>query len=646
MARFKVRVNLNYDFVMDNLDIQTEYWEKLKKEIPSMYRPELICKRFVYGVYILTAFGISNCEEIIYKAWSNVYPNGKDLIDLNIIPWDEKVNYEIVGSMYGAFYGGSAYLDEVTELSLYLPLLQERRGIKAYRMQSYLFAIDPGCGFTTLISSLGDYLQKMGIYRENNEEKRYYIEYILGKETTLGKISANDLLDRLFDLSSADEDYNVVGLDISYYMDGEKLDELRDLVKSIYRLQDDYIFVFRIPFVEKSTLNRIAKVLSDIMNVKVLEFAPLHNALLLERFWDAIRDNGYNADESIIDLFFKRVSDEKQDGRFYGYKTVDKIAQEFVIKKALSIAHNMQNGKTIEKYFIKKSDLEGYVKEEVKEKSGYDELHELIGMEDIEKRVKEMVAQVKISMENEKLDRPCIHMRFLGAPGTGKTTVARIIGKIFKEEGILRKGAFFEYSSRALCAEYIGQTAVKTATICREAYGSVLFIDEAYALYQDDTSNSDYGKEALTTLIAEMENHRDDMLVIMAGYTDDMETLMKGNAGLRSRMPYMLDFKNYTRDQLYQIFMLMVRKHFDYDESLEKAAKDYFMSLTDKYITSKEFANARFVRNLYERTWAKAALRTTLSGSKKVVVTREDFLSAAEEKEFKEKLDVRKTVGF
>ena len=182
--------------------------------------------------------------------------------------------------------------------------------------------------------------------------------------------------------------------------------------------------------------------------------------------------------------------------------------------------------------------------------------------------------------------------------------------------------------------------------MCRDAYGSVLFLDEAYALYDGDHGSNDYGKEALTTLISEMENHRDDMLVIMAGYTDDMETLMNGNAGLRSRMPYAITFPNYTRYQLFEIFMLMVKKHFKFTDGLQGEAKKYFESLTDAYVSSKEFANARFVRNLYERTWSKAALRASLSGLDEIELTSDDFLVASADSEFSEKIEVKNRIGF
>jgi len=277
---------------------------------------------------------------------------------------------------------------------------------------------------------------------------------------------------------------------------------------------------------------------------------------------------------------------------------------------------------------------------------GFSELAELVGMEKITERIREIVAQITLAIKEKNSERPCIHMRFVGAPGTGKTTVARIIGKIFREKGILRNGYFFEYAGRDLVGGYVGQTAPKTSGICRDAYGSVLFIDEAYSLYTGASDDKDYGREALTTLIAEMENHRDDMVVIMAGYIDEMEELMKGNTGLRSRMPYLIEFKSYTKEQLFEIYMKFVKKHFKYEESLEVEAKKYFDSLSEDYINSKEFANARFARNLYERTWSKASLRCTLNNVENVVLKGEDFISASAEKEFSERLMQTRTIGF
>ena len=173
-----------------------------------------------------------------------------------------------------------------------------------------------------------------------------------------------------------------------------------------------------------------------------------------------------------------------------------------------------------------------------------------------------------------------MHMKFLGAPGTGKTTVARILGKALKEEGLLEKGNFFEYRGRDLCGQYIGQTATITKDICRKAYGSVLFIDEAYSLYKGKDNERDYGKEAVVTLMTEMENHPNDLLLIFAGYDDEMDMLMEANPGLSSRLPFTIRFDNYSSEELYHIFETMATKDFECEKALLDEAKKYFTTLT------------------------------------------------------------------
>ena len=157
----------------------------------------------------------------------------------------------------------------------------------------------------------------------------------------------------------------------------------------------------------------------------------------------------------------------------------------------------------------------------------------------------------------------------------------------------------------------------------------MLFIDEAYSLFRSDASGADYGREAIDALIAEMENHSDDLLVIFAGYPEDMDTLMHANQGMASRIPYTIKFPNYTREQLLDIFMRMSSEYFHSGDDYADAAREYFLGLPDSILESPEFGNARYVRNLYERVWSKAALRCPVKDISQLVLTAEDFHAGA-----------------
>jgi hypothetical protein len=433
-------------------------------------------------------------------------------------------------------------------------------------------------------------------------------------------------------------------VDISEWLNNMNTGVFRTFLSAVAEAMDEFVVVFRVPFVDKDVLERVRFALNDLIFVRMVSFPPFNHADIRKYTAAAVAKYGFRMSPASWKSFDRRISEEKADGKFYGIKTINKVVGELLYGKQLA---NARRGK--HDPCISKKDTAALCAEHVVEGQTAEQmLDSLVGSEAIKTRIFEIVSQIVYSSRSEGVERPCIHMRFVGNPGTGKTTVARIIGKLLKEHGILRIGDFHEHAGRDLCGRYIGETAPKTAGICRDAYGSVLFLDEAYTLYRGDNNDRDYGREALDTLIAEMENHRNDMVIIMAGYADEMETLMHGNAGLASRMPYIIEFPNFTRDQLYDIFVSMIGDKFKYDEGLLPAVKAYFDSLPDSLLCSKEFSNARFVRNLFERTWAKAAMRCQLAKITDISLTKDDFDRSTQDREFKIMCESKKKnrIGF
>ena len=502
--------------------------------------------------------------------------------------------------------------------------------------QCYLFSIGDGRGLTTYLTLMAQLISELGLCRTSAGSVR---------ETKLDSFcdGTEPFEDAMRALGNGDKkSVKLLCIDISEWMDNTDNRFFKQFLRVVEKHSEEFIVVFRVPFVDKDVLERIRFSLNDLLNVRTLSFPPLNRNEIKEFAECELNRFKFSLTKTAWDCFFERISEEKSDGKFYGINTIKKVVKELVYCKQLQNARTMKTSAVIGKNEAKKicggtddSNL-----------SGFEMLSKLVGSESIKKRIEEIIAQIDLSLKDSSVERPCIHMRFVGNPGTGKTTVARIIGKILKEKGVLRIGNFYEYAGRDFCGRYVGETAPKTASICRDAYGSVLFIDEAYSLYRGDDNPRDYGREALDTLIAEMENHRNDFVVIMAGYTDDMDKLMAGNMGLASRMPYTIEFPNFTREQLYEIFESMVKARFKYDKQLLDVANEYFNNLPDEIIQAKEFSNARFVRNLFERTWAKAAMRCQLNGRQNIVLTKDDFEHASADKEFAVKATKKTRIGF
>ena len=239
------------------------------------------------------------------------------------------------------------------------------------------------------------------------------------------------------------------------------------------------------------------------------------------------------------------------------------------------------------------------------------ELDALIGLDVVKKDVDSLVNLVKVrKLRQERgLKTPdmSFHLVFSGNPGTGKTTVARIVGKVYSALGILSKGHLVEVDRSGLVAGYVGQTAIKTKEVIGKALGGVLFIDEAYTL-SPENADKDFGQEAIDTLLKAMEDHRDDFVVIVAGYASLMPRFIDSNPGLKSRFNKYLFFEDYNGEQLFEIFQGRVaRNDYKLDGAAEAAVKEHLQELYED--RDQNFGNARDVRNLFEKIVAAQADR-------------------------------------
>ena len=251
----------------------------------------------------------------------------------------------------------------------------------------------------------------------------------------------------------------------------------------------------------------------------------------------------------------------------------------------------------------------------------YKELDELIGLEDVKEEVRSLANFVKVQkMRQEKgLKTPKMsyHLVFTGSPGTGKTTVARIVARIYKDLGILKRGHTVETDRSGLVAEYMGQTAIKTNALVDSALNGVLFIDEAYALVPDASySGGDYGQEAISTLLKRMEDDRDRLVVIIAGYPKEMQRFIDSNPGLKSRFNRYINFPDYTAEELYRIYLMYAKKN---EYTLNQEAGVYLRERLEDVVEHKtrNFGNARYVRNVFEKSIQRQANRISRMKSPK-----------------------------
>ena len=260
------------------------------------------------------------------------------------------------------------------------------------------------------------------------------------------------------------------------------------------------------------------------------------------------------------------------------------------------------------------------------------ELDGYIGLQTVKEEVHNLINMASVYQLRRQHDLPTtdmsLHLVFTGNPGTGKTMMARMMARIYRSLDILSKGQLVEVDRSGLVAGYVGQTAIKTQKVIQKALGGVLFIDEAYAL--NGKSENDFGQEAIDTILKAMEDHRDDLVVIVAGYTDLMDKFIHSNPGLESRFNRFLLFEDYTPDEMLDIFKMQCKKGcYQLSDGVEELVRDY---ITEENGDPETFGNARGVRNIFEHILVaqnnRLAAMETVTKEDLMTLTQDDVLHA------------------
>ncbi|MBD8068214.1 stage V sporulation protein K [Bacillus sp. PS06] len=270
-------------------------------------------------------------------------------------------------------------------------------------------------------------------------------------------------------------------------------------------------------------------------------------------------------------------------------------------KKKLKVVNTVSNEKIPTNLQSKHSALKEIEKE----------MDSLVGMEEMKKMIKEIYAWIYINKKREeqglKAEKQALHMMFKGNPGTGKTTVARLLGKLFVQMNVLSKGHLIEAERADLVGEYIGHTAQKTRDLIKKALGGILFIDEAYSLARG--GEKDFGKEAIDTLVKHMEDKQHEFVLILAGYSREMDHFLSLNPGLYSRFPLVIDFPDYTVDQLMDIAKRMMdEREYTFSQDANRKLREHLYTLKNN-ARINTFSNGRYIRNIIEKSIRSQAMR-------------------------------------
>ena len=467
----------------------------------------------------------------------------------------------------------------------------------------------------------------MRLYADNDETLYDIVNIIIDSFTYFGYMKNDDAVERSFYIV---EDGNHI---TDLYSPAHSLVIFKDVAGLLNKdkaTQDKLLNIWETVIYDYSNLDGITTIISDknkekidelfannlILKNKIFDFELISTSANTQEIYHQVLD-AFKKDYTVSGEFDVKLLDYITETFPKSQLTAPDYAQSLIEQILFNQTNNVIDANSIPAYEKNKSIDEIF-----------EDLNSLIGLDNVKGMLQDLVSLMKFKSKTEgslKLKDTNMHMVFLGNPGTGKTTVARMIANILYNLKYIEQNKLVEVSAKDLIGQYVGQTAPKTISVIEKALGGVLFIDEAYSLAsKSGSSGSSFNEECIATLIQAMENYRDNLVVIFAGYNKEMDAFLKSNSGIVSRIGYTMQFNDYTLEELIEILKSMFKKSgFFIDESAIEAATN----IIEEYRHSEGFGNARFVRNLYEKAIIKHATNTANVKSKKALktITAEDI---------------------
>lgn len=474
---------------------------------------------------------------------------------------------------------------------------------------SYHFAFmgNPGTGKTTVARLIGDIFYYLGILEKGHVvevDRSDIVGKFIGETAKLTKKAIDKamggilFIDEAYSLAKGGENSNDYGKEA-----------IETLLKSMEDNRGKFTVIFAGYKKEMRNLINMNPGLQSRINL-MINFDDYTDEELIHIAKNIAKEEYYKLSEDGEKAFIERIQKEKVDENFANARVVRNLMDEAVREKAFrtgdeTVCEEELTTLTSEDFGV---DLKFTARDSIKEYET--QLESLVGLDNVKSLIKDILNTVELIHRKKEMGINCedvsLNMIFSGNPGTGKTTVARIVGKILKAMGILKKGHMVEVTRSDLVGQYVGQTGPKTLEKIKEAYGGILFIDEAYTL--NSGSENDFGSEAIGTLIKEMEDNRDKLIVIMAGYTKEMKELLNINPGLESRIKFNIQFNDYSGDELFKIFKsLCKREKYKISHNAYKKLKEDFEELSEN--KGRNFGNGRLVRKYFENVKMKQATR-------------------------------------